>query len=190
MVEKGGLSEELKNAGTEVDQGAWWADEMRFGLIGQVRRRWVPCGYRLVQELQFEHEWEYLNLAVNPLNGELLWDWSTNMKAATIAMVVSGWHHQGVKVIVWDGARGHRGAAYEGVPVARIFQPAYSPELNPAERIFGFLRDKVEGEVYESLAAKRAAIELELKQLATKPEAVKRIAGWEWILDSIADLAT
>ncbi len=135
-MEKRGLSEELKNAGTEVDQGAWWADEMRLGLIGQVRRRWVPRGFRLVQELQFEYEWEYLNLTVNPLSGELLWDWSTNMKAVSIATVVSGWHDRGVKVIVWDGARGHRGAAYEGVPVVRIFQPAYSPELNPAERIF------------------------------------------------------
>lgn len=188
-MEKRGLSEELKNAGAEVDQGAWWADEMRLGLIGQVRRRWVPRGFRLVQELQFEYEWEYLNLTVNPLSGELLWDWSANMKAVSISMVVSGWHDRGVKVIVWDGARGHRGAAYEGVGVARIFQPAYSPELNPAERIFEFLRDKVEGEVYESLATKRAAIEAVLQKLVADPEVVKRIAGWKWILDSIAALA-
>ena len=184
-MEKRGLSEELKEAGADP----WWADEMRLGLIGQVRRRWVPRGFRLVQELQFEYKWEYLNLTVNPLSGELLWDWSVNMKAVSIASVVAGWHDQGVKVVVWDGARGHRGVAYEGVPVARIFQPAYSPELNPVERIFELLRDRVEGEVYDSLAAKRAAVEAELQQLAADPEVVKRIAGWKWILDSIAALA-
>ena len=54
---------------------------MRLGLIGQVRRRWVPRGFRLVQELQFEYRWEYLNLTVNPLSGELLRDWSVNMMA-------------------------------------------------------------------------------------------------------------
>ena len=77
----------------------------------------------------------------------------------------------------------------ESVPVARIFQPAYSPELNPAERIFEFLRDKVEGEVYESLSAKRTAIEAVLQQLVADPQVVKRIAGWRWILDSINALA-
>lgn len=92
------------------------------------------------------------------------------MKAVSIASVVAGWHDQ-------------------GVPVARIFQPAYSPELNPVERIFELLRDRVEGEVYDSLAAKRAAVEAELQQLAADPEVVKWIAGWKWILDSIAALA-
>ena len=69
------------------------------------------------------------------------------------------------------------------------FTSAYSPGLNPAERIFELVRDKVEGEVYESLAAKRAAIEAVLEQLAADPEVVKRIAGWKWILDSIDPLA-
>ena len=41
-----------------------------------------------------------------------------------------------MKALVWDGARGHRGEKVRNVGLATIIQPAYSPELNPVERLF------------------------------------------------------
>jgi transposase len=67
------------------------------------------------------------------------------MQAASIAPVVQGWGARGAEVIVWDRARGHHGAAYQEVPVKLVEQPPYSPQLNPAERIFESLRGEVEG---------------------------------------------
>ena len=37
----------------------------------------------------------------------------------------------------------------------RIFLPAYSPELNPAERVFGEVRRHIEGKVYPYLKEKQ-----------------------------------
>lgn len=158
---------------------------MRVGLIGQVRRVWAPRGVKIEQAVEHKYEWAYLNLAVNGLAGKLSWDWTSNMKAESIAPVVQGWGNQGIQVIVWDRARGHRGDAYQDVQVKLIEQPPYSPQLNPAERIFQHLRDKIEGKVYGTIAAKKKAIESELEQLEREPEKVKQLAGWDWIRESV-----
>jgi len=58
----------------------------------------------------------------------------------------------------------------------------------PAERVFEYLRARIEGVVYGAVAKKREAVERELKILADNPEKVKSLAGWQWIQDSISDL--
>lgn len=189
-MEKRGLTEQLRLAGATGSQGVYWADEMRVGLIGQVRRVWAPSGVKVEQAVECTYEWAYLNLAVNGLEGQIMWEWTKDMKAASIAEVVQGWAKEGVEIIVWDRASGHRGAAYEGVPVKRIEQPPYSPQLQPAERIFEYLRGRIEGRVYGSLAAKQAAVEAELQQLAADSDRVKGLAGWDWIRESIEALSS
>ena len=66
----------------------YWADEMRVGLIGQTRRVWAPRGVKIEQAVEYAYEWAYLNLSVNGLEGRIIWDWTENMKAASIAPVV------------------------------------------------------------------------------------------------------
>lgn len=166
-----------------------WGDEMRVGLIGQVRRVWAPRGVKVVQAVEYVRAWAYLNLAVNGVTGQVRWAWTEDMKGTSIAPVVKAWGEAGVEVLVWDRARGHRGPAYAEVQVKRIEQPAYSPELNPAERIFEYLRSKVEGVVYGTLAAKKRALEAELEKLAAAPDKVRSLAGWDWIRQSVAHLS-
>ncbi len=162
---------------------------MRVGLIGQVRRVWAPRGVKVEQVVPYRREWAYLNLAVNGLTGALRWAWTENMQAELLAPVVRQWATEGLEVLVWDRARGHRGTAYADVSVRLIEQPPYSPQLNPAERVFEYLRDKIEGKVYATLAAKKAAVETELEKLAAAPDKIKSLAGWEWIRRSVESLS-
>ena len=101
------------------------------------------------------------------------------MKGQSIAPIVQQWEKRGATVIVWDGASGHRGSAYEQLNSKRIVQPPYSPELNPVERLFEYLRDKVEGKVYGTISAKKEAVETELKKLMA--DKICSLAGWDWI---------
>ena len=174
----------------------FFADEMRVGLIGvrligQVRRRWAPRGVKLRQAAGV-----YVRVVIPepgresgggnaPVEGTLRWAWTPNMKAASIAPVIKAWEGE-MEAVVWDGARGHAGLAYETVGVKRIQQPPYAPELQPAERVFGYLRSRVEGIVYGKLSAKRAAVEKELRKLASCPDAVRSLTGWDWIRRSLA----
>ena len=163
---------------------------MRVGLIGQVRRVWAPGGVKVVEKSEFEYEWAYLSLAVNGLDGWLYWDWMSNMKAESIVKVLEQWKAKDVDVIVWDRAPGHRGKTFRKVEVIRIEQPPYSPELNPAERIFEELRRKVEGKVYGDIEKKKAAVEEELRKLMAAPQKVKQLAGWSWIQQSVDSLCS
>ena len=112
---------------------------MRLGLIGQVRRRWAPRGVKIRQPVEFTYEWTYtykwayLNLAVNPMEGILKWDWTSDMKAESIAPVLKSWDapegspegslegspegspEGSLEAIVWDGAifQGHQGSTKE-----------------------------------------------------------------------------
>jgi hypothetical protein len=186
-LEKRGLTAQLQEKGCKDFASLGWGDEMRVGLIGQTRRVWAPRGYKVEMEVEYIFEWEYLNLIVNGLTGTISWDWTPNMKSISIAPVLKDWWEQGWEIIVWDRARGHRGSTYDDVKVQRIEQPPYSPQLNPAERIFEFLRDKVEAKVYGTIEAKKAAVDTELKKLANDPQKVKKMAGWHWIQRSVSD---
>ena len=187
-MEKGGFSAELEEVGCTGVAGLYWGDEMRVGLMGQVRRVWAPRGVKIEQAVEYKREWAYLNLAVNGLTGELRWNWTENMKGASIAPVIQQWADEGMETIIWDRAGGHRGLAYQDVSVKRIEQPPYSPELNPAERVFEYLRGKVEGKVYGTIAAKQQAVEAELKALIAGPERIRSLTGWDWIRQSVAGL--
>jgi transposase len=180
----------LEEVGCEDVAGLYWGDEMRVGLIGQVRRVWAPRGVKVEQLLEYKREWAYLNLAVNGLTGQLRWGWTENMRGVSIAPIVQQWEAEGVSTLVWDRARGHRGPAYAEVTVKRLEQPPYSPELNPAERVFEYLRSKIEGRRYGTMDAKKSALEAELEKLAAAPEQVKSIAGWGWIRESVKSLSS
>ncbi len=90
--------------------------------------------------------------------------------------------------VEWDGASSHRGKLMGQVGFARIFLPAYSPELNPAERLFEEVRRHIEGEVYPSLKAKRSAIEHLLRQLKADKPRLKQLIGWDWLQRALAQL--
>ena len=165
-----------------------FGDEMRVGLIGCVRRVWAPRGVKIEMPVEYQYAWAYLNLAVNGLTGltgHLLWDWTENLKAESLAPVARGSADQGIHILVWDRARGHRGDAYQDVPIWRIEQLPYSPQLNIAERVFEYLRARIEGKIYGSIAAKKEAVERELRQLAQDPQQVQQLTGWEWIRQSV-----
>ena len=51
------------------------------------------------------------------------------------------------------------------VGLRRIYQPPYSPERNPAGRVFAEVRRWVEGRQYERIEAKQAAVEAVLRRL-------------------------
>lgn len=189
-MEKGGLTTALTTAGVTREQVIGWADELRLGLIGMVRRVWAPRGVKVVQPRQFVRRWCYLCLVVDPRAGKLWWSWTLDMKTDSIAQTVGRWQQAGIDVVVWDNAPAHHPALVHQQGVTLVGLPPYSPELNPAERIFEAVRGHVEGEVYATLEAKYAAVHAFLTGLEADPARVRSIAGWDWLTDNLAQLPT
>ena len=151
---------------------------MRFGLWGQVRRRWGLRGVKIIQPIQIVFAWRYLVLAVDVVRCQLLWDWSDRMNQEHLMPIFARWSPDAV---VWDGASSHRGNAMGTLGFARISLPPYSPELNPAERIFREIRREIEGIVYPSLSAKQYAINRFLRRLHADKTRLRELIGWDWI---------
>ncbi len=152
------------------------------GLLGQVRRVLAPRGVKVVQTVQRAYQYAYLLLAVIPAIGQLRWGWIPRLKQEHLKPVLEQW---GLAINVWDGAGVHRGRSLSELAGSRILQPAYSPELNPAERVFEEVRRAIEGKVYPSLEHKRLAAEEFLTQLAADPTRVKRLCFWPWIQEAL-----
>jgi DDE superfamily endonuclease len=166
--------------------GLAWADEMRLGLRGVVRRVWAPRGVKVRQAQVLTYVWRYLALAVNGLSGTVHWAWTTSMKKEAIAAVVTTWQAAGLGALVWDGASSHRARIVRQIGLPLITQPPAAPELNPAERVFEELRRAVEGRSYPTLEAKMAVVDRELTALAADPARVRRLTGWAWIETALA----
>lgn len=135
----------------------------------------VP-GHKVVQRVQVRYEWRYLLLGVDPVRGQLRWRWVERLRQ---------WQWEAV---VWDGASAHRGKQVAALPLKRIALPPYSPELNPAERVFEEVRRHVEGLVYAAIVDKQAAVDPFLSALAADPARVRRLCGWGWLTASFAAL--
>jgi len=168
----------LVGAGVTRDAGVVCADELRLGLRGQVRRVLAPRGVKVVQRLQLTYQWAYLLLAVGPRAGPLRWRWLERCRAGPIREALADWAPDAV---VWDGHGAHTATLLADLPTARVRLPAYSPELNPAERVFQELRRRAEGRTYASVADKQAVVDARLHALAADPARVRRLCGWHWL---------
>ena len=187
-MEKRGLGDRLIEEGANHNSTIGWADEMRLGLISQVKRVWAPIGVKIIQKIQISYTYIYLHLVVDGIKGTINWIWAENMKQEFVVKAVTAWQKAGIDVLVWDGAPSHRGNDVKALGAMLVSQPPYSPELNPAERVFEAIRAEVEGKIYATIADKQLAVENFLKEISATPERIKQLAGWAWIQETISSL--
>ena len=71
------------------------------------------------------------------------------------------------------------------VALPTVVQSGYSPELNPAERVFEEVRRWAEGRIYGSIEEKVEAANAYLRRLESDPRRVRSLPGWDWIDEAI-----
>jgi putative transposase len=65
-----------------------------------------------------------------------------------------------------------------------LFQPAYSPEVNPIERLWGYVKEQLKWLRFEHIEELRAAVQKELNKLTN--EVIASLTGWQFILEAIS----
>ena len=91
---------------------------------------------------------------------------------------------EGGRGVVWDHAALHKAKVVGEVGLRRIYQPPYSPERNPAERVFAEVRRWVEGRRYERIEAKKAAVEEVSRRLEAEGKVLSPV-GWPYIRQAL-----
>ena len=62
-------------------------------------------------------------------------------------------------------------------------QPAHSPELNPIERVWQFIKQQFKGEVFETLLQLRERLNQVLEQIT--PEQIISLSSYNFILEAL-----
>jgi transposase len=64
-----------------------------------------------------------------------------------------------------------------------IYQPSYSPELNPIERLWEYIKSQLKWEIFADLDALRQRVQQILQELS--PTLVQSITGWDIFIDAL-----
>lgn len=68
--------------------------------------------------------------------------------------------------------------------IVLLFQPPYSPQINPIERFWKELKKKLRWQLFDSLDELRNNLSKHLKQLT--PEFISSLCGWTFILEALS----
>ena len=136
----------------------WFFDESRFGTHSKIGHGWFKTGVRCPVKIKLGYKNFYLYGAVNPKTGEeftLLLP-NVNIQCMNIFLSEFAKTRNGRKVvIVMDGAgwhKSHKLIFLENIRI--IILPPYSPELNPAEKLWQYIKDHtIKNKIYKTLRA-------------------------------------
>jgi transposase len=123
----------------------YFQDEARFGTQGTIARVWARKGSRPRRVRQNGREWLYVLMAVCAATGMASALIMPELNTAVVNQFLEQFSNDlpaGVHaVLIWDGAGFHSGkdlVVPENVSLIRL--PPYSPELNPVENLWHYLR--------------------------------------------------
>lgn len=135
----------------------WSQDEARFGLKPVLRRVWAPTGERPLGEVDGRYEWLWLFAATHPRTGRVFWLILPRLDAECAQAFLDAFAEEYARagrrlLLVWDGAPAHRATTLR-VPerISLLSVPAYTPELNPSERVWPLVKEGVANRAHSSL---------------------------------------
>ena len=161
-------------------------DEARFGRISDQRRCWAPWPIRPVVGHQIVREFVYGLAAVSPFDGELcslILPWvDTETMSVFLAHTAAQFPEEHCLMLL-DGAGWHRATALRVPPTMHLLPlPPYSPELNPVEHLWEFLRENYIGnQVFSSLDAVIDQLSAGLHHLHQHPNLVESMTCFDWL---------
>lgn len=167
----------------------WWQDEARVGQQGTLTRLWAERGSRPPAPRDCRYDWAYIFGAVCPARGAgaaLVLPYANveamNLHLAEISRCVAPGAHA---VITLDGAGWHQQGGRLRVPdnIGLLPLPPYSPELNPQENVWQYLRQNyLAHRVFETYEAIVDACCDAWNKLVAEPERITSLASRNWAL--------
>lgn len=165
----------------------WSFDEHRLGLKPILRRVWTPIGERPIATVNHRYEWLYLYSFVHPSTGTTEWfivprvnvDWF-NLVLQSFATAV-GIGQDKIILLVLDRAGWHMSAKV-ALPEGLIFEPLppYSPELQPAERLWALADEPLVNKSFETLNALEAVLAQRCQILTQMTSQIQALTNYHW----------
>jgi transposase len=159
----------------------YFQDESRFGLMTKQKRVLVSKGVKPVGKYQHSYKWLWLWGCFSPITGDSFY-WETPSVSNTIFEKFledfSSQNPRELKIIVIDNAGFHACQNIEipeNIKLIRI--PPYSPELNPAEKVWQWMKDRVAMKIFKDVNSLQNKITEMVGQL--NKQLIKSITGYQ-----------
>ena len=157
----------------------WFEDEGRFGRMNNLSYCWVPGNERAEIEKQLIREYTYAYTAVCPQTGEvysILSPFNNTFAMNAFLQELSHQYKNHRIILTLDGAGWHR-SKHLLLPenIRLLFLPPYSPQLNPVEHIWDYMREQKHFNNYSFNSIKDVEYHLEemLLQLTNEKQTIK-----------------
>ena len=168
-------------------------DESRLGLHLPTRRRVTGFGVKPLQIVEPLYESYWLYAAVEPTTGDAFWwEWSClDADCFSLFLQKFGQHYaESLNIVLLDQAPAHV-AQHVQVPenVVLVWLPAYSPELNPVERLWEDLKariDVMDARVRASLSALQAHVASIVQRYTAAT--IASLTGYAYLVEAVYDL--
>ena len=123
----------------------YFEDEARFGQQGTLTNVWAPRGTRPTAVRQTEYGYLWVLGAVCPATGHAEGLLSPRLNTSVVNLFLKQFSRtlgaDEHAVLIWDGAGYHTSGALDLPANVSVMQlPAYSPELNPVENLWHYLK--------------------------------------------------
>ena len=161
----------------------YFFDESRFGTHSKIGHGWFPKGIRTSVSVKLGFENFYVYSAVSPKTGKdcsLLMPY-VNSTCMNVFLDHMEKELEGREILlVMDGAGWHKSKGLK-IPknIEIIYLPPYSPELNPVERLWLYIKQHtIKNKIYKTISLLEDSICDFMKNL--KIEQIKQICNYDY----------
>lgn len=162
-------------------------DEHRIGLKPIVRRIWAPKGERPIAFGHHRYEWLYVWGFVEPATGATVWNVSNAVckemfEAILVDFAKSAGAGSNKRVVLQLDHAGWHGPENLAVPdgIRLVFQPAHSPELQPAEHLWEFVDEPLINTHFDSIEALEQVVSRRCVQLIEQRDTIRADTLFHW----------
>jgi len=163
-----------------------FADEAGFGCITDLRRCWAPAPFRPRVARQQVRKFIHALAAVSPVDGAigglLCRELDALVMSAFLAQLATQFRGDGC-IVVLDGAGWHTAGDLVVPPTMRLeLLPPHSPELDPVECLWDYVRDHYTGNhCFTTIDEVEASLCTAFRDLAKSPKLVQSMTQFDWI---------
>jgi len=165
--------------------------ETRIGLKTIERKKITARGIKPIGKVQWNFKAYYLYGGVAPQTGESFWLEFSHLDGVCFQIFLdqlASEYPDNLNVVQLDNGRFHHSSNLK-IPdnILLIFQPPYSPELNPIERVWQHIKQELSWEIYENLDAIKEKVRAFIEDFSR--ETIASITGWDYILSAVNTVA-
>jgi transposase len=164
------------------------ADESRFGLRTILRRLITKVGVKPSRPAQMLFKAFWLYGAVEPATGEsVFWHYS-HVDTKCFQHFINDLAQKfpdSLNFLQLDNAKFHKSKSLK-IPenIILLFQPPYSPELNPIERMWGYIKQFLAWDLFDNLEQLHQKVDEVLLSLTS--EVISSVTAFRFILDALS----